>query len=473
MSCGIRSLGQWRWYVSVTERTVKTDEVTPGQGGYVSGARVLAVGVGATGLLTFVYFSLSSHLLSATAYGQLSVLWAALFIVISVIYRPIEQLLSRTIADRRARGAHGNHPLRGPMLIQLGFALAFLVVAIVLKPEIEELFGGSESLYLIFVGATLAYAASYFARGYFAGHQWFVLYGGLMLFESSARVCFPLAVLVGITSGQDAIALGIFAAPLASLVVVPWAIARHSRLDRDAPVVEVSSVVGTGVGFAGSVAVIQLGEQTLLNAGVLVADSVAGAATAGAVFSVLLITRAPLQLFQSIQTSLLPHLTGLEATEGGEEFSHAIKITVRAIAVFAGFSALLMLLIGPSLMQLFFGDDTIFGRWGLAAVAVGMGFHLAAGTLNQAALARGRARAASIIWMLVALGFVGWMFVPLISSALLRAELGYPTATAILCALLYVLYRQPPLADAELVPARRSVEDVIEGSGGIILTEDR
>ena len=457
----------------MTKQATSVQTTGPAEGDYVRGARVLAVGVGATGLLTFLYFSLSSHLLSATAYGQLSVLWAALFIVISVIYRPIEQLLSRTIADRRARGAEGNHPLRGPMLIQLGFALGFLVLAVALEPQIKQLFGGSESLYLVFVGATLAYAASYFARGYFAGHQWFVLYGGLMLFESSARVCFPLAVLVGITSGQDAIALGIFAAPLASLIVVPWAIARHSRLDHDAPVVEVGSVVGSGVGFAGAVALIQLGEQTLLNAGVLVADSVAGAATAGAVFSVLLITRAPLQLFQSIQTTLLPHLTGLEATKGGEQFSQAIKITVRAIALFAGISAVVMLLIGPSLMQLFFGDDTIFGRWGLAAVAVGMGFHLVAGTLNQAALARGRATAASVIWMLVALAFVGWMFVPLVSSALLRAELGYPAATSILCALLYILYRQAPRADGELVPARRSVEDVIEGSGGIILTEDR
>ena len=439
----------------------EAESSSQGQQQYVSGARVLAIGVGATGLLTFVYFALSSHLLSASDYGELTVLWAALFIVISVIYRPIEQLLSRSIADRRARGAAGNHPLRGPILIQFGFALAFLAVALALRPQIKSLFGGSEALYLVFVGATLAYAASYFARGYFAGHQWFVLYGGLMLFESSARVCFPLAVVVGISSGQDAIALGIFAAPLASLLVVPWAI------------VEVSSIVGTGVGFAGAVAVIQLGEQTLLNAGVLVADAVAGPATAGAVFSVLLITRAPLQLFQSIQTTLLPHLTGLEATKGGEEFSHAIKITVRAIAIFAGVSALVLLLIGPSLMQLFFGDDTTFGRWGLAAVAVGMGFHLAAGTLNQAALARGRATAAGIIWMLVALAFVGWMFVPLVSSALLRAELGYPAATAILCALLYILYRQAPRADGDLVPARRSVEDVIEGSGGIILTEDR
>jgi O-antigen/teichoic acid export membrane protein len=443
------------------------------QSSYVDGARVLAVGVGATGLLTFTYFALSSHLLSASQFGELSVLWAALFIVISVIYRPIEQLLSRTIADRRARGALHGHPLRGPIIIQTAFALGFLAVTLILRPQIENLFGGSVTLYWIFVCATLAYAASYFARGYFAGHQWFVLYGGLMLFESCARVCFPLAVLVGITSGQDAIALGIFAAPVASLLVVPWAIARHARLDNGAPPIEVSAVAGSSVGFAASVAVVQLSEQTLLNAGVLVADSVAGAATAGAVFSVLLITRAPLQLFQSIQTTLLPHLTGLEATEGGEEFSKAIKVTVRAIAGFAAVSALVMVVAGPFVMQVLFGDDTTYGRWGLAAVALGMGFHLTAGTLNQAALARGQARAAGVIWALLAIVFTAWMFVPLVSSVLLRAELGYPATTLILSLLLYALYRQPKGADGELVPVRSSVEDVVEGSDGILVTKDR
>ena len=103
----------------------------------------------------------------------------------------------------------------------------FLAVALALRPQLEDLFGGSASLYWIFVGAALAYAASYFARGYFAGHQWFALYGGLVLFESISRFCFPVAVAVGIASGQTAVALGILAAPLASLLVIPWAIARH------------------------------------------------------------------------------------------------------------------------------------------------------------------------------------------------------------------------------------------------------
>jgi len=45
-----------------------------------------------------------------------------MFVILSVIYRPIEQLLSRTIADRRARGLQG-HSLRVPAAIQTSFAL--------------------------------------------------------------------------------------------------------------------------------------------------------------------------------------------------------------------------------------------------------------------------------------------------------------------------------------------------------------
>ncbi len=458
----------------MTDAPTAAGDKQPPDSGYGQGARVLAVGIGVTGLLTFAYFALASHLLSATEYGEISVLWATLFIVISVIYRPVEQLLSRTIADRRARGGDHSHPLRGAVLIQLSFAVAFLAVALVLRPQIEDLFGGSSTLYWIFTGATLAYAASYFARGYFAGHQWFMLYGGLVLFEATARICFPLAVLVGVVGGQEEIALGIVAAPLASLLVVPWAIIRHhGRRERETALPELSGAAASGVGFTLSVAVIQLGEQTLLNAGVIIAASVAGPATAGTVFSVLLITRAPLQLFQAVQTTLLPHLAGLEAAEGGEAFAKAIAVTVRAVAVFAALAVLVMLLLGPALMEAFFGSDSSYGRWGLAVVALGMGFHLIAGTLNQAALARGRASAAGAIWMIVAIAFVGWMFVPAVSDVLLRAELGYTAAAIVLCALLYLLYRRPPKADGELVPATRSVEDVVEGSSRIIVTEDR
>ena len=409
--------------------------------GYARGARILSIGIASTGLFTFAYFAVASHVLPSSEYGQISLLWSVLFVVISIIYRPVEQLLSRTIADRRARGHTGSHPLRVPLTVQGGFALAFLVVALALRGPIEDAFG-SPTLYWVFVGATLAYAASYFARGYLAGHQWFGLYGGLVLFESISRFCFPVAVAVGLASGQAAVALGILAAPLASLLVVPWALRRHAAAGRAA----ISAAdarrltLRAGAGFALSVAAIQLAEQALLNAAVLTVGATASAALAGVVFNALLITRAPLQLFQSVQTSLLPHLSGLEATQGGAAFGRAIRITILAIAGFAGAVAVGLLIIGPPVMDIVFGSNYSYGRVGLAVIALGMGFHLCAGTLNQAALARGHDRAAAGAWLIAAVVFVAWMLAPVVDNQLVRAEVGYAGAALLLCAMLAALY---------------------------------
>jgi O-antigen/teichoic acid export membrane protein len=436
----------------------------PRAGGYGRGARILSVGIATTGVVTFAYFSVASHVLDDPDYKAVSLLWSVLFVTVSVIYRPIEQLLSRTIADRRARGLEHDHPLRAPLLIQGGFALAFAAVALALRGSIEDgLFDGSGALYWILVVAVLAYAASYFARGWLAGHQWFGLYGGLVFLEATSRLLFALAVAVGIAEGQTAVALGMAAAPFVSLVVVPLAFSRRpaagerrargegdtqrtspSRLRRPA-----QASAGTGLSvarggrFAVAVLAIMLAEQTLLNAAVITSDLTAeDAVVAGFVFNVLLIARAPLQLFQAVQGSLLPHLAGLEARAGRAEAHRAVRITVLAIAGFALAVATGLLAVGPWAMDVLFDDAADYGRWGLALVALGMGFHLMAGTLNQAALARDDAGRAAVAWLLAAVAFVGWLVAPVIDDELLRAEVGYLGAAALLCTLLAFVYRR-------------------------------
>ena len=93
-------------------------------------------------------------------------------------------------------------------------------------------------------------------------------------------------------------------------------------------------------------------------------------------------------------------------------------------------------------MDLLFGGDFDYGRGGLALVALGMGCHLAAGTLNQAALARGRQRAAAAAWAVAAVGVRRLARPPGVDDELLRVEIGYLGATALLCALLAVIDRR-------------------------------
>jgi O-antigen/teichoic acid export membrane protein len=447
---------------SDTRTGSKTSAVKEGRS-YGSGARLLSIGIASTGVLTFAYFSIASHVLGEVDAKRVDLLWSIMFVIISVIYRPIEQLLSRTIADRRARG-HVQHSVRVPIAIQAGFALTFLVVALALHEQlIDDVFGHYAAMYWVLVVGTLAYAASYFARGWLAGHEYFGLFGGLVLMESTSRLCFALAAAIGITNGQTAVALGIAAAPFVSLVVVPAAFSRHTSEPQGVPEMEEldAALAGPGTegveeavaadelslrrgsGFAFAVSGVMLSEQTLLNAAVLTVDITSvNTALAGIVFNVLLIARAPLQLFQAIQTSLLPHLTGLEATEGHEAFARAIRTTVLAIAAFAIAVALGLLAIGPPVMKALFGQSFEYGRVGLALIGLGMGMHLTSGALNQAALARNEARRAAACWVVAAVVFVAWMVAPLVSEELLRTEIGYLGATSLLALMLGAVYRR-------------------------------
>jgi O-antigen/teichoic acid export membrane protein len=433
------------------------------------GAAVLSLAIGVTGLVTYAYFSLASHALSDDDYGGVTLLWSAVFVTVSVLYRPVEQLLSRTIADREARGGTGQQHLRVAAVIQLGLGAVFTAAALALRGPLEEhLLGGSETLYWVLIVAVLAYAASYFARGFLAGHRRFVLYGGLVLMESTSRCIFALAVAVGIASGQSVVALGIAAAPLLSLSVVPWALRRRlvpgtavaqgpheaAQLDSAAsgePTADASRgrepefTLAHGTGFAVAVLLVMLSEQTFLNAGPLLVKARGGSAgteLAGFAFNVLLIARAPLVLFQAIQTSILPHLTRLRATGERDPFRRSISVTLAAIAIFGSSVALGMLIAGPTAMRIVFGGGFHYERVGLVLVSLGMGLYLGAATLNQAALARGLARQASVCWVGSALAFVTFLLLPVFDDRVLHVEVGYLGAALLLCGLLLRLYRR-------------------------------
>ena len=66
-------------------------------------ASLLSVAVGATGFIVYLYFALAAHNLDAADYGDIATLWLVVFVTVATLYRPVEQLLSRTIAERHAR----------------------------------------------------------------------------------------------------------------------------------------------------------------------------------------------------------------------------------------------------------------------------------------------------------------------------------------------------------------------------------
>lgn len=441
---------------------------TAGTADYGKTASFLAVGVGLTGLITYAYFLIASHVLSKPDYGQITVLWSAVFVTISTLYRPIEQLLSRHISERRVKGEPIGRPMQVASTIQFGLSLFFAVVALALRGPIENgMLEGNSTLYWVFFSSVLFYAASYFARGFLAGEQRFGLFVALILSESCFRTIFAVMVAIGILSGQSAVAIGITAAPALSLVVVPFAFARRAQQEAEKPPPPADAEhekfsFAEGGGFAGAVLLIMFSEQVFLNAGPLIIRGLQGAAAAGFIFNVLMLARAPLQLFQSVSTSILPHLTKLHAgvaPDSDREFAKTVRMVLLGIAAFTTLVLVVVLIAGPKLMQIAFSNKFTYDRAGLLLVAVGMGLYLCSVTVNQACIAQGQVRRAAVRWISCAALFIGWNFVPLVSDEFRRVEIGFLLAAGVLFSLLYYVYRRPH-ERAEDVPGPGSGEEL-------------
>src|SRR3954451_21793583 len=413
--------------------------------GYGRSAAQLSAALGLAGVLTYVFFGLASHSLGPDQYGEIVILWTAAFLVAATLFRPIEHLLARTLAERHGAGERDADAFRAAATIQLGVcALAVLVVLTAKEPIQDNLFSNEPGLFWAMLGALVGYSAAYFARGLLAGRSQFHLYAALLLIEVLVRLAAVVLVAVGLMSGTLPIAVGIALAPVAGLFVLPIAL-RRRRVDAGAEPRDAASrelTLGSGGAFSIAVLVMMLSEQVLLSSGALFVRATEGAAGAGFIFNILMVARAPLVLFQAVAASLLPHLARLRAR--GDEtsaraFSRSLKTTVLGVAAFATATTLGVLAVGPTVMQLAFGDQFDYDRVALAIVAIGMGLYLTAVSLNQAVLAEGRALRAAIPWLGVALLFAILNFWQPFGPYR-TVEIGFAVSAGILAGGLYLVY---------------------------------
>jgi O-antigen/teichoic acid export membrane protein len=411
---------------------------------YRRSAIKLSAALGLAGALTYLFFGLASHNLDPDQYGEIVVLWTAVFLVAATLFRPIEHLLARTLAERHATHGHDADALRAAAIIQFALcAVAAVVLLVVRDPIQDNLFSDEPGLFWAMLGALVGYSFAYFARGLLAGTGQFSLYAALLLSEALLRLAVVLLVAVEIASGTLPVAVGVALAPLAGLVFIPVGLRRQRAAaapTQDGRVSELT--LGSGGAFTVAVLMMMLSEQVLLNSGALFVRAAEGAAAAGFIFNVLMVARAPVVLFQAVAASLLPHLARLRAhgdEASARAFRSSISTTVMAVAIFATATTLGVLAVGPEVMKLAFGGDFSYDRLGLAIVAVGMGLYLTAVSLNQAVLAQGRALRAAAPWLGSALLFAALnLWQPL--SPYRSVELGFTLSAGMLAALLYLVY---------------------------------
>jgi len=398
-----------------------------------SGAALLSGATLVAGLLAYVFHVVAARALGAEAYGQIAVLWAAMFIVVVVLYRPIEQTLSRGVADRIARGEPA-----GAVVRTVGLVAVLLLVAVAAAFAAawgaigDRLFLGSDLLTAALLAATLAYGVAYFVRGLVGGVRWFSGYSLHLLADAAARIVLVVPLLV--VASRSTAAIAIVGAAVAGAVAPVW-LARGRLRGLLTAGGERFRVV-SALGFAAPACVIAAADQLFVNGApllVIIAGGPDATRVAGVVFAATMLVRVPVYLFQGLAASLLPNFTRLQAGADGASFRRAVGRTAVAMAAIGAFIVAATAVVGPAAMALLFGSEFEAGRSELTLLAAGVAFYLLAGTLSQALLALAHSVRAAVCWAAGAALFVG-LYVALPGEPL--AEVSVAFAAASLAALL-------------------------------------
>ncbi len=368
----------------------------------------MSIGTLASGVLAYAFNVLAARALGPAAYGAIGALWGGMFLVAVLLFRPVEQTVSRAIADHVARDEDARPAVRSAAwLTALVTTAAVAGCLLAWAPITDRLFGGEPVLTVALIAGIAGYAVSYFARGLVGGVQWFGGYGLVLLADGAIRfvVALPLLIVASQTVAAVAIAAAAVGGALAPLFSRRRGALRKLAGPRDGAQAD----LGGAARFALPAAVIAGAEQVLVSGGpllVLIAGGPGAAAAAGVLFAATLLVRAPVFLLQGVQASLLPSLTTFRA-RGDEASLH--RATVQIAVILAGFAAAMAagaLAAGPFAMELLYGDEFTAGRVDLALLCVGIGGFMAAGVFCQAALARDQAWEAARGWGAGAVAFV-------------------------------------------------------------------
>src|ERR671916_1337164 len=352
--------------------------------GAATGSAYVAGSFFVSGVLTYVFQSLSARFLGKAGYGDLIVLWSATFLVVQVLWIGITQTLGRYISEREARGEDWRPIVHSARRLQISLLAAFLLISLLASPLLaRSLFHGSWPLTAAFIAAVAAYAPEYFRRGTFSGHRQFARLGALHVAESSSRALIAAILLVA-GAGVVGPALAIVLAPLAGVLLVRPA--SGTPPDKGG---EAFSAAGA-LRFAGPVLACVAFAQLLMNGGPILVDLLGGTRAQVGVFgAALILTRVPQYVLSPVIGALLPHASRILATEGPGAFDRFVLRAAGAV----GLVGLVMVggtwALGEWAMRLFAGREFDASRELLVTLAALAAFYLMCDMLKQGLFALG------------------------------------------------------------------------------------
>lgn len=404
-----------------------------------TGTLVVGVGLLVAGLSAYGFVALSTRILGEDNYGPLGALWGLVFLAGPGLFLPLEQEVSRALAERRARGLGG-----APVVLRaatIGVVLGLVVLALLAAGStwmVEHVFEGQLLLLLGLVLGLVGALAGHLTRGCLSGTGNFGGYGTFLGAEGLIRFigCALLALVGARTAGWYGVALGI-----APLVAVPLALrVQTPRLDHGPQAAwgEVTSALGF-------LLLASLGAYTIMNIGPAVVQVLATEQEkelAGIFLSAVIVARVPLFLFQAIQAALLPKLAGLAGNGHFASFRAGLRKLLAVVAALALTGTIGGFAVGPFVVKVMTSSDVELSHRTLGLLAAGSGFYMLALAMAQAVIALGGHRHQALGWAmgLAVLPLVVWLSS---DDLLLRVELGLLAASfTAFCAMTGMLARR-------------------------------
>jgi O-antigen/teichoic acid export membrane protein len=365
----------------------------------LTSAVLVSVAMGASGVLTYAFQIVAARTLDSSAFGEIAILWGGVFLVSIVAFRPLEQTLSRWVAERIVERSSPAPILRSVAVIAAGTVAGLSVLFVGFWGAItHHLFHGDAFMTAMFAAGVAGYGLSYVVRGLVGGVRWFGGYASVLVSDSVIRLSVVLPTVLYPSLHLAAIAV--------AAAGVGGAIAPFFRPRSWLPALRGGSPGmpfdrRSAFRFSGPATVIAASDQLMVNGGPLLVIVIGhgGAKAAGVVFAATMLMRAPVYVFTGVAASLLPNFTLLGATS--REGLHDVLQRTQRILFATGTAIVLAAgLVAPLVLRSLYGASFDITRSELVILGVGISLYLAAATFLQALLALERACAAAVVWVL-------------------------------------------------------------------------
>jgi O-antigen/teichoic acid export membrane protein len=384
--------------------------------------------------LTYAFLVLAARSLGADGYGQIGVLWGAMFLAAIIVFRPLEQLLSRSTSERLAQGMEARSVLRTAGIVWgVGVCLVLIFGAAAWRLLDHRLFSSDSLLTVLLIAGIVFYGCEYLVRGLLGGVRWFAGYGVGLLADAGTRllVALPLAFVASESLAAFAVVVAGLGGALVPLVLGRRKLAPLRRTGAGTPF-----RLSSAAAFTAPAALVAAADQLLVNGGpVLVVLGGASTKTAGLVFAATMLVRAPVYVYQGLAAALLPNFTHIHATSDRAEVRRAVVSVGKVLCVVGLVIAVAGALLGPTAMRALYGSEYHATTAVLGLLAASVGFYLVGGTFSQALLATGRTWLAAAAWSVSAVLFVvSYALIP--GDPLTRIAAGLLLGTVVLAVLL-------------------------------------